>query len=171
MPDTPPEPPVDERNVVRVVLLDTDNRVLLLNVRDLSNPAFGSAWELPGGGMEPGETYVEAAMREIREETGLDIGPDQIRPTTWRRDVSYPYRGVKRLQHEIIVAARLASPTPLLDGSQRVGFEREDLFGARWWTLNEINNSPERFYPRSLPALLPRFLAGETLEEPTEVWV
>ena len=30
--------------------------------------------------------------------------------------------------------------------------------------------SSERLYPRSLPTLLPRFLAGESLEEPLEIW-
>jgi 8-oxo-dGTP pyrophosphatase MutT (NUDIX family) len=44
-----------ERNVVRVVVLDAANHVLLLQTRDLGNPAFGTSWVLPGGGMEPGE--------------------------------------------------------------------------------------------------------------------
>jgi hypothetical protein len=37
-----------ERNVVRMVVLDTANHVLLLQTRDLGNPAFGTSWELPG---------------------------------------------------------------------------------------------------------------------------
>ena len=43
-----------ERNVVRVLVLDAANHVLLLWTRDLSNPVFGTSWELPGGGMELG---------------------------------------------------------------------------------------------------------------------
>jgi hypothetical protein len=42
-----------ERNVIRMVVLDAGNHVLLLQTRDLGNPAFGTSWELPGGGMEP----------------------------------------------------------------------------------------------------------------------
>ena len=37
-------------------------------------------------------------------------------------------------------------------------------------TLDEIVSSSERFYPRSLPALLPRFLAGDEIAEPFELW-
>jgi 8-oxo-dGTP pyrophosphatase MutT (NUDIX family) len=45
-----------ERSVVRLVVLDAANHVLPLQTRDLGNPAFGTSWELPGGGVEPGET-------------------------------------------------------------------------------------------------------------------
>jgi len=44
---------------------------LLLHVRDLSKPQFGAAWKLPGGGIEPGETYTQTALHE---ETGINVG-------------------------------------------------------------------------------------------------
>lgn len=162
--------PVMERDVVRIVLLDAHTRVLLLHIRDLGDPRFGVAWELPGGGMEPGETFAEAVCRELREETGLCVGADLVGQPTWRRDVSYPYRGVRRLQHEAIAAVRLEITAPEIDGSGRVDFEQEDLFGFRWWTVDEIVASTECFYPRSLPKLLPHFLAGEAIEEAFELW-
>ena len=62
-----------ERNVMRMVVLDAVNHVLLLQTRDLGNPAFGTSWELPGHGMEPGETYIDTAVRELHEETGIRV--------------------------------------------------------------------------------------------------
>ena len=162
--------PLIERNVVRVVLLDNENRVLLLQVGERGNPEFGTAWELPGGGIEAGETHEQAVMRELREETGIVVTPEQIREASWRRDVLYDYRGARRLQHEAIFAVRLQGAAPEIQSSQRDAFEQTDLFAARWWTVNDIVASDEWFYPRSLPALLERFLSGESIEEAMEVW-
>jgi 8-oxo-dGTP pyrophosphatase MutT (NUDIX family) len=159
-----------ERNVVRMVVLDTANHVLLLQTRDLGNPAFGTSWELPGGGMEPGETYIEAAVRELREETGIRVGPTCVGTPTWRRDVAYAYRGERRLQHELVTIVRLDEAAPEVEDSQRVDFESEDHFGHRWWAVEEIACSDQRFYPRHLPTLLHSFLAGEEIAEPLERW-
>jgi ADP-ribose pyrophosphatase YjhB (NUDIX family) len=35
-------------------------------------------WGLPGGGVEPGESVREAVVREVREETGLDVEPVRL---------------------------------------------------------------------------------------------
>jgi 8-oxo-dGTP pyrophosphatase MutT (NUDIX family) len=164
------ELPTVHRTAVRLVVLDADCRVLLLHVRDLSNPHFGVLWELPGGGIEAGETFAQAAMRELLEETGLAVGAERIAAPTWHRDVSYVYRGVNRRQREAIAAVRLDESAPLIRNSHLFGTEKEDVFGAAWWSVQEIATSTERFYPRSLAALLPAFLRGETLDEPLESW-
>jgi 8-oxo-dGTP pyrophosphatase MutT (NUDIX family) len=164
------ELPLVERNAVRVVLLDTSDRLLLLHVRDMGNPAFGTLWELPGGGVKAGEAYADTAVRELREETGINIDTNGVGRPTWHRDVSYLYRGARHLQHETIVTVRLKQMPQQIQSSQRVGFEAEDIFGFRWWAVDDIINSTERFYPRHLANFLPRFLVGEQIEESLELW-
>ncbi|GAB0119770.1 NUDIX hydrolase [Acidisoma sp. 7E03] len=57
---------------IGIVLLRPPQEVLL--IRRGRAPMLG-AWGLPGGGQELGETAEEAARRELREETGLTVGP------------------------------------------------------------------------------------------------
>ena len=49
------------------LVVDPDGRVLLIRARDLRNRAV---WTLPKGALAPGEQSVDAALREVREETG-----------------------------------------------------------------------------------------------------
>ena len=157
-----------ERDAVRVVLADASGRVLLFHVVTAEIP--GGWWELPGGGIEPGESYQEAAVREVREEAGLDLGPAQIGAPTWRRDSTWRSRGLRRLQHEVVVYAQLAASQPAITDGGRSPEELEDYVTARWWETTEIIASQERFYPGRLPELLPRFLAGEDIQGPFEYW-
>jgi 8-oxo-dGTP pyrophosphatase MutT (NUDIX family) len=162
--------PVIERSVVRAVVLDTDDRVLLFHTKDPYQPGLGTWWELPGGGIEVGESHVDAVIRELREEAGIAVRPAQIGPPNWRRRASFRHRQVRRLQDEVVVAVRLVGRGPAVDGSGRVDFEQEDYFDFRWWPLRDVTESRGRFYPGQLPALLDSFLRGEKIDEPFEFW-
>ena len=59
-----------ERRAARVLLLDDEGRILLQHCHDPSTPAEGSWWNTTGGGLDEGETSAQAAVRELREETG-----------------------------------------------------------------------------------------------------
>lgn len=61
---------------VRVIVLDDDNRMLLVRQQHEGN----DIWMVPGGGIEEGESALQAASREVMEETGLDI---EAGPMIW----------------------------------------------------------------------------------------
>jgi deoxyinosine 3'endonuclease (endonuclease V)/8-oxo-dGTP pyrophosphatase MutT (NUDIX family) len=166
----PGDLPIVRRSVVRLVVLDASGRLLLFHTRDPHHPELGTWWELPGGGIDHGETYREAAIRELREETGIAVTASQLGSPRWRRRASFRHRGTRRLQDEVVVAVRLDGPGPDVDGSERLDYEQEDYFDFRWWPVDEVVGSQERFYPGRLPALLGAFLAGEQIDEPFELW-
>ena len=59
-------------SVAAIVFTDDKGRVLC--VRKHSSPRF----QLPGGKPEPGETLVDTALRETREEVGIDVDPEDL---------------------------------------------------------------------------------------------
>ena len=59
---------------VRVIVLDEENRMLLVRQRHGEK----DIWMVPGGGIEEGESAVEAAVREVKEETMLDVAIDGL---------------------------------------------------------------------------------------------
>ncbi|MHB8246724.1 MAG: NUDIX domain-containing protein [Acidimicrobiales bacterium] len=166
----PDDLPVLERNVVRLVVQDVLGHVLLLHTRELSMPELGCWWELPGGGIEEGETYVQTTVRELREEAGIAVDSRQVGPARWRRTASFRHRGFRHLQHEVIAVVGLDVVGPDVDGRERLAYETEDYVGFRWSPVTDIVASAERFYPGQLPRLLPDLLSGMTIDEPFELW-
>ncbi|GAA1021928.1 NUDIX hydrolase [Acrocarpospora pleiomorpha] len=66
---------------VGAVIRDADGRLLLVK---RGRPPGEGLWSLPGGRVEAGESDFEAVVREIREETGLEVVPGELAGTVWR---------------------------------------------------------------------------------------
>ena len=155
-----------QRLTARVLLFDPASRLLLMKGRLPSRPNGPGAWFTVGGGAEPGETVLEAAAREIQEETGL--ADFELGPVVWRRE------GVMKLANdepvffdEHYVVARCAGGDPVRDGWQ--ADEHALIDDIRWWTHAELLSTAERVFPPDLPQLLHEIIAGELPNEPHRI--
>jgi ADP-ribose pyrophosphatase YjhB (NUDIX family) len=104
---------------VGVVVLDGTGRILLERRSD------NGSWSLPGGKMEPGETFEETAIREIGEETGLTIRVTALigiySDPREGRIVTYPDNGDMRHIVDVVFLAEIVS------GELRLSEESLDL--------------------------------------------
>ena len=156
------------RTSSKLVVVDPEGRVLLLSCTDPGAP--GTRWqELPGGGVEPGEDGAAAAVREVLEEAGVVVPPSAVGPLLWTQVATFTWRGARHTALHEGRVARLSAP-PVLAATSLDDAEQGTILGLRWWTPDEVAGHPGRFFPRSLPSLLPRLLAGERVDEPDDDW-
>jgi 8-oxo-dGTP pyrophosphatase MutT (NUDIX family) len=143
-----------------VILLDPSDRLLLLHCKDEGNNHRW--WVTPGGGLSGTESFEAAALREAREETGLDV---QLGPCVWTRHHVYAWEGRRFDQYERFFVARCGAGAvfPLNQDSYVTGF--------RWWSVHEIARSAEDFAPSRLAELLPPILAGRYPSQPLDAGV
>ena len=93
------------RYTVRVLLVDHLDRLLLFHGRDPANLS-DVFWCPVGGGIEAGESPEQAAMREVREETGLsDL---ELGQHIWNGQEKYNFNRTKRHAIETWFFARVA---------------------------------------------------------------
>jgi 8-oxo-dGTP pyrophosphatase MutT (NUDIX family) len=151
-----------ERHAARVVLLDPSGRILLQEFRP---DAGGTCWITPGGGLDPGETHEEAAIRELREEVGHSAA---LGPCVWTRLSEFSFRGVEYRQSERFFLARTDPFEP--DHSGWDPIEVEVIVGHRWWTVAELEAARGvAFFPRRMAELLRPLLRGVVPVEPIDV--
>lgn len=107
-----------------------------------------SFWFTPGGGMEPGETGPEAAVRELAEETGYVLEPHELVGPVWRRIAVFDFASQPYTQYEEFYVGRLA------DAERRertreefTETELEALDAVEWLTRDQLAADGKEVFP------------------------
>lgn len=151
------------RHSVRALIL-TPDRDLLLGSHGTPD---GFVWAAPGGGIEPGETPIEALTRELEEEIGLDLSLLEP-PLVWRQEIvdnsiCHGYEGV--VNDYFLVEIDRFEPQGFWS---REALLNEGLHEFFWWSWEAIQNSgpTHLFSPRNLAELFPSIGHGDNLLKP-----
>jgi 8-oxo-dGTP pyrophosphatase MutT (NUDIX family) len=157
-----------ERRAARVLLLDPDGRLLLMRGHDPATPDIRH-WFTVGGGVDPGESLVEAAVREIFEESGLVVRPKDVVGPVHEDHTEFGFAEfwvVQPQQYFVVRAPADWHPAP----AALEPAEIDTVSAWSWWTLAQLtahaagipHDGPgapdELVYPADLPALLARVL-------------
>jgi len=147
-----------ERAAARVLLLDPDDRALLVGHVPADDRMV---WTAPGGGLEPGESHEAAATREVREELGItaDLGP-----YIWRRRVTFSFRGLWIDQDERWFLARTVGFDPAT-----APLDDHGATDARWWGVDDLRQAAIEVAPARLAQHLETLLRDGPPPEPIDV--
>ena len=160
------------RNSVKVLLLNDKDELLLIQVDDpkttsLDGVSRGLFWCLVGGGIKPGETVQEAALREIYEGTGIQKEDIELGPVVWYGIFDFVRVGIPtRMKEQFIVAKTKKQDVKPVRLSS---WEKAVITQMKWFLLEQIQKSSEIIYPVVLPHYLPDILAGKYPEQPIEI--
>ena len=147
-----------DRRAARVLLVDAQDRVLLLRGTDPTDLSRGEWWFTPGGGLDDGELPEQAARRELAEETGLDLPVESLGPIVHERVAHFTFSGTDYRQAEVFFLARVDRHE--VDTAGWTPFEVASVIGHRWWPRSELASTAERVYPVDLADVLTRVLAA-----------
>lgn len=150
VPVPPEQRPRRRRRTARVLLIDDHDRLLLFRDTD---PGLQDVhwWITPGGGIDPGESDAEAAVRELFEESGVVVRQaDLVGPVMTRR-VVHGYTDVVVDQEDVFFACWV--PAFSVSDAGHTPEERVLMTGHYWWTRAELAATSEVVWPAELPTL------------------
>jgi 8-oxo-dGTP pyrophosphatase MutT (NUDIX family) len=156
------------RRSARVLVIDAAARVLLLeSYHDHRRPELGTFWLVPGGGVDAGEPVVAAAARELVEETGLRVSPQELGEPVAFTSGHAEFSWARGLFRDDFFVHRVTSHEVSTDGW--LDYEQRFIIGTRWWSVPELAATTETVYPFGLAGLLTDLLAGRPFPQPSRL--
>lgn len=141
-----------ERKSARLLVINHRQEVLLFRFTHNDGVLAGQDyWATPGGGLEPGESFEAAAVRELYEETGICAAT--VGEAVSHR--SFPLRlndgeWVTALEQYFVVRVN----DPPVSKTHWTEEEKKVVADYRWWSQEALRSTSDIVWPETLSALL-----------------
>ena len=118
------EKPIAKTFIVCGVVIEQDGKFLLIQEK---KPEVYGKWNLPGGRVDEGESLEQAAIREAKEECGLDV----------------------EIEKELLIL-HSATSNPIIHAYKaritggKVAYSKDDVLDAKWFTYEEVKSMEDK---------------------------
>ena len=153
------------RPSARVIVVDDEWRVLLIEVVDPSSSRHH--WIVPGGGIEAGETIAEAAARELAEESGLLLTPEELGAPIAQNSGEWEFLDKLYYSDNVYFLARVPNFDVNLGGLTLEELKVHSDW--RWWTLDELDSTTLSVVPPGLANAVRKIRSYGPPQEPLQL--
>jgi 8-oxo-dGTP pyrophosphatase MutT (NUDIX family) len=152
--------PGQHRETARVILCKPNSEVFLLKTHFDPEVGLPPRWITPGGGIDKGESVIQAALRELAEETGLEVSPEALGELIWVTEGRWDWADGQNHHTFVDHFYLLQIQDFALDISGWTADEHRDVVEHRWWNLDDLKQSGESVSPPGLVDFLASHLRG-----------
>jgi len=150
--------PGQHRETARVLLLNPKNEIFLLKTHFDPEIQLPPRWITPGGGIDSDESPIEAAVRELAEETGIRVSEGELGDQIWQTEGIWQWGDGISHHTYVDYFFELRVDDFALDDSNWTDDERRDVLEHRWWSIQDLIDSGEIVGPVGLVEFLKHHL-------------
>ena len=128
------------RKIVAAIIYSKDNKLLMGKKNPDEVNTYKNCWHIPGGGIEEGETHEQALIREVQEETGVDV-------SNYKFEIATKDRGQAKIVtsngESILKLMRFSAYKISIHDKNSNEIEvipNDELVELRWFDISELKN-------------------------------